>query len=81
MRVVTTPAGGYDADQSRHPAPAADLWRSDDGESPYLSEVRDFADAVLTSRPPAIDGEAGLRVQRVLEACYRSAAFGKSVPV
>jgi predicted dehydrogenase len=81
VRVIAASAGDYDAAQSRPSAPGVLEWSALDGASPYLSEIYDFAEAVRTKRPPAIDGDAGLHVQRVLEACYRSAAVGKFEPV
>ena len=38
-----------------------------------LEYVKDFADAVLNNRPPAISGEDGVAALKVVEAVYRSA--------
>ena len=46
-----------------------------------LEYVKDFADAVLTNRPPAISGEDGVAALRVVEAVYRSAQEKRWVKV
>ena len=43
-----------------------------DGMEPLQTMVRHFADCVLNGKRPLTDGEAGLRVVRVLEAAQRS---------
>jgi predicted dehydrogenase len=52
---------------------SADMYapRVDDSEALALM-VKEFAEAVEANRPPLTDGEAGLRVLRVLEATQRS---------
>jgi predicted dehydrogenase len=47
--------------------------------NPYLAEIEDFSAAILESRRPAVDAEAGLRNQRVLAACYESARLGRAI--
>jgi predicted dehydrogenase len=46
-----------------------------------LDYVKDFADAVLTGRPPAISGEDGVAALKVVEAVYRSAQEKRWVKV
>lgn len=74
-------SGAYDAQQSRRPD------GSGGGGIPvvaepinmYRAQVEAFADAVLSGRPPPVDGVAGLRNQRLLAACYESSAGGRWV--
>lgn len=42
------------------------------GEEPLLRECKAFLEAVATRTPPLADGESGLRVLAVLDACRRS---------
>ncbi|HEV3304299.1 MAG TPA: Gfo/Idh/MocA family oxidoreductase [Planctomycetaceae bacterium] len=41
-------------------------------EEPLQNVVRHFAECILENKPPLTDGEAGLRVVRILEAAQRS---------
>ncbi len=43
----------------------------------YLSEIKEFSNAILENRKPKNDFSIGLRNQRVLNACYKSAKTGK----
>jgi predicted dehydrogenase len=47
----------------------------------YCAEIEDFSLAVIQGREPLNNGLAGLRNQRILEACYLSARSGKTVSV
>jgi predicted dehydrogenase len=51
-----------------------------DGES-YFAEIAEFAECVLTRRPPEVDGEVGLRNLAVIEAMLLSAESSRSVTV
>ncbi len=51
-----------------------------DGES-YFAEIAEFANSILTQRPPEVDGLVGLRNQAVIEAMLRAAETGRSVTV
>ena len=70
---------GYDAQQTRNiekgiriiPQPV----------NTYLAEIEEFSCAVLEKREPLNDAESGLRSQRVLSACYRSAKTGKVIDI
>jgi predicted dehydrogenase len=70
---------GYDAQQARaetgaiiiDPAPV----------NTYQAEIEEFSRAIMEDREPAINGELGLRSQKVLTACYQSAASDKVVEV
>ena len=43
------------------------------------SAFHEFIDSILDSRPPLANGEHGLKVMKILEGIYRSAATGKEV--
>lgn len=49
--------------------------------NPYLAEIEDFSQAILEGRRPAADAAIGLRNQRVLAACYKSARLGRAVAI
>ncbi len=63
-------------------------YRSGDMRAPRIDttealaiEIQHFADCIVNGRTPITDGEAGLRVVRVLEAASRSMSeHGRSVP-
>ena len=81
MKMRSAAPGSYDPAQDRVSDPGLAEIAAASGDSLYLSEIRAFADAVLTGRPVPVDGKAGLHVQRVLAACYSSAASGRFVQV
>jgi predicted dehydrogenase len=45
----------------------------------YRAEIEEFSAAILEDRPTVLDGETGLRSQRILAACYESARTGKTI--
>jgi predicted dehydrogenase len=45
----------------------------------YRAEIEAFGDVILEGKPNPISGELGLRNQRILAACYRSARSGRAV--
>src|SRR5262245_22714733 len=45
-------------------------------KEPLREELAHFADCVRTRRPPRTDGQNGLRVLKVLDACQRSLTAG-----
>ena len=47
----------------------------------HRRQIEDFVQAIRTKRPPAIDGREGRKAIALLEAIYRSARTGKTVPV
>jgi predicted dehydrogenase len=47
----------------------------------YQAEIEEFSQAILDDREPAINGELGLRSQKILTACYESARDGKVIEV
>jgi predicted dehydrogenase len=52
-----------------------------DGVDMYRAEVEAFATAVTEDQEPPCDGQVGLHSQQLLDACYESAASGRSVDV
>jgi predicted dehydrogenase len=50
-----------------------DIWSPNVArDEPLQNVVRDFADCIRSGKPPVTDGEAGLRIVRILEAAQRS---------
>lgn len=73
------PEAGYDAQQARqeqdgqpiNPAPF----------NTYQAEIEEFSQAILDNRPCLNSAEIGLQNQKIVCACYKSAATGKIVKV
>jgi len=70
---------GYDAQQSREESEALSI--DPVPENTYLSEIVEFSNALLENREPLNNAAIGLKSQKVLEACYRSAATGTAEKV
>lgn len=70
---------GYEASQKR--AAGEGLKVAPEPVNMYRAEIEAFSQAVLEGRPVPVDGEAGLRSQKVLTACYESARTGKALDV
>jgi predicted dehydrogenase len=47
----------------------------------YRAEIEEFGKAILENREPSCSAEIGLRSQKILAACYKSAKTGKAVAV
>lgn len=47
----------------------------------YRAEIEEFSKAILENRDPSCSSEEGLRSQKILAACYKSAKTGKSVTI
>lgn len=77
MTVFEGAGGAYDARQGR----GAAAGRPVDPEpvNLYRAEIEEFGRALLEGRSSSLDGEIGLRSQRVLAACYESARTGRAV--
>jgi len=69
----------YDAGQVR--AQAQGIVIASEPVNTYQAEIEEFSQAVIDDRQPLIGGELGLRSQKILAACYKSARLGKVVKV
>jgi predicted dehydrogenase len=67
----------YEAQQSR--ASRNGMKVAPEPKNIYRSEIEAFSAALLDNAPNPVNGELGLRSQRVLAACYESAATGRAV--
>ncbi len=70
---------GYDASQARSASGGISL--NPQPVNTYLAEIEEFSRAILEKRKPANDYELGLRSQKLLEACYKSARTGKVIDI
>jgi predicted dehydrogenase len=70
---------GYDASQGRLAGEGIAVTPSP--LNMYRAEVEEFSQALLDQRKSCLDAQIGLRSQRVLSACYESAAKGAPVQV
>jgi len=69
----------YDAQQARGRAQGVVI--APEPVNTYQAEIEEFSQAIIDDREPIISGELGLRSQKVLAACYKSARSGKVVKV
>jgi predicted dehydrogenase len=69
----------YDAQQAR--TEAHDMVIAPEPVNTYQAEIEEFGRAVIDDREPLINGELGLRSQKILTACYESARSGMVVDV
>jgi len=67
----------YDAQQQREEAQAQVI--EPEPYNIYQAHIEAFSDAVINDTDPPITGEDGLWNERVVEACYKSAATGQVV--
>jgi predicted dehydrogenase len=67
----------YDAKQTR--AGGQTIAITPEPVNPYRAEIEEFSQAILDGREPANHAQLGLQSQRVLAACYESAATGRVV--
>jgi predicted dehydrogenase len=67
-------AAGYDAQQSREESDAINI--DPVPVNTYLAEIVEFSDNLLENRTPGNNADIGLQSQKILAACYRSAATG-----
>ena len=70
---------GYDAQQHREESAALKI--EPVPENTYLAEIVEFSNALIENRPPMNNATLGLKSQKVLAACYRSAATGRAEKV
>jgi predicted dehydrogenase len=74
VALIGSGPAGYDAAQQR--AAEGGIAITPEPLNMYRAEIEAFSAAVLSGRPVPVDGEAGLRSQRILAACYESARQG-----
>ncbi|MBI3119932.1 MAG: Gfo/Idh/MocA family oxidoreductase [Candidatus Hydrogenedentes bacterium] len=72
-------AKNYEAQQAR--AAAETVRITPVAVNMYRAEIEAFSQAILDDAPPPIDGEAGLRIQKILAACYTAAATGAKTEI
>ncbi len=70
---------GYDAAQARSAADGHSI--DPEPVNTYLAEIDEFSSAILEKRAPANSYELGLRNQKIIEACYKSARTGKVIEI
>ena len=70
-------AKGYEAQQERANGQAVQITPTP--VNTYRAEIEAFSQAILDDTEPPVNGEAGLWSQKVLAACYESAATGKTI--
>jgi len=69
----------YDAQQARVEGQGLSI--EPEPVNTYQAEIEEFSQAIIEAREPSISGELGLRSQKILTACYESAASGKVVEI
>ena len=69
----------YNANQIRNNSSGLKI--NPEPENTYLSEIVDFSNAVIENGQPSNDAETGLRIQKIIAACYESAKSGKYVEI
>ena len=70
---------GYNAQQER--AEGEGIAIAPEPRNTYRAEIEDFSQAILQGREPANNAKLGLQSQKVLAACYESAATGKALEI
>ncbi len=72
----------YDASQQRDIQTAnIEITISPDSINTYRAEIEEFSQAILDNRKPANDGLIGLRNQKILAACYKSAKTKRIIDI
>jgi predicted dehydrogenase len=79
MAYLEEDAAGYDAQQSRKESDAIRI--SPVPENTYRAEIIEFSNALLENRTPSNNAAIGLQSQKILAACYKSAASGMAEKV
>jgi len=69
----------YDAQQMRNTAEGMVI--NPVPVNPYMAEIEEFSSALLEHRTPLNDAFIGLQNQKVVAACYLSAASGKVIDI
>lgn len=76
---LETDGSDYDAQQAR--AEGKGIAINPEPVNTYKAEIEEFSRAIIEDREPAIGGELGLRSQKILGACYKSARSGRVIEV
>ena len=76
---IETKSKDYEAQQTRTSGETIEI--APPPVNMYRAEVEAFSRAILDDSVPPVDGEAGLRLQKILSACYESAESGAAVAV
>jgi predicted dehydrogenase len=71
--------GDYDAQQAR--TAAKGLAIEPEPVNTYQAEIEEFSQSIIDDREPVINGELGLRSQKILTACFESARLGKVIDI
>lgn len=71
--------GGYDAQQEREGCQGLAIRPTP--VNTYRAEIEEFSRAILDGRPSTLADDAGLRSQKVLQACYESARTSRNVAI
>jgi predicted dehydrogenase len=69
----------YDAQQAR--TAAKGLAIEPEPVNTYQAEIEEFSQSIIDDHEPVINGELGLRSQKILTACYESARLGKVIDI
>jgi predicted dehydrogenase len=77
LALLDAEAKGYDAAQARGEAAGRSI--NPPAMSPYRAEIEEFSQAILEGREPVNHAGLGLQNQRMIAACYESAATGRAV--
>jgi len=71
--------GDYDAQQARTEGHGISI--APEPVNTYQAEIEEFSRAIVEDREPTINGELGLRSQKILTACYESARLGQVIEI
>jgi predicted dehydrogenase len=70
---------GYDASQQRNDSNEQQI--APEPVNMYRAEIEEFSQAIIDNRSPSNNAAIGLRSQKILSACYKSAKSGKTIEV
>ena len=73
--------GGYNFVAEIYPEEGGNLFTKalDNAVVPAPSSMHEFIDSIIEKRPPLATAEHGVKVQKILEGLYRSAAEGREI--
>jgi predicted dehydrogenase len=76
---ISPETAGHDPQQQRNAADGLPI--SPEPQNTYRAEIETFGDIVLSGKPNTMNGEIGLRNQKIIAACYESARTGHTVTI